>query len=215
MLVSVDGRPSIVFTRRSETLTLHALEISFLGGHHDAHQDASLLQTALRETREELLGLPVDTPPPLPTSNTFASDLLDKIQIWGQATSIPSTKGTPVTPFFGILLSSEKPEEDETIIVDLQDPISNMFPGNPSEVDLVFSIPLQELIKCETFHQLPQNRFGIVRAPLYPTVYGKIWGLTAFILQPLLRQILKPVFVISTIHEEKDANHNHNNNNKN
>jgi nudix motif 8 len=80
VLCNVDERPSILFTRRSESLTLHASEISFPGGHYDKLKDESLQETALRETYEELM------PPPVHVA------ILDEIQILGQATPLPSLK---------------------------------------------------------------------------------------------------------------------------
>ena len=44
--------PSILFTRRTETLAQHSGQVSFPGGRTDA-ADLSPLETALRETREE------------------------------------------------------------------------------------------------------------------------------------------------------------------
>lgn len=48
-----DGRPHLLFTRRSPDLRAHSGEISFPGGSRDP-QDGSLAHTALRETHEEL-----------------------------------------------------------------------------------------------------------------------------------------------------------------
>lgn len=48
-----DGRPYLLFTRRSLALSRHRGEISFPGGSRD-RTDGSLHQTALRETAEEL-----------------------------------------------------------------------------------------------------------------------------------------------------------------
>lgn len=47
------GSPHVFLTRRSEELKSHRGEISFPGGRH-AKGDATLLDTALRETREEI-----------------------------------------------------------------------------------------------------------------------------------------------------------------
>lgn len=52
-LYTLDGRPYLLFTRRSPDLTAHRGEISFPGGSRDA-DDASPAATALRETTEEL-----------------------------------------------------------------------------------------------------------------------------------------------------------------
>lgn len=52
-LYALDGRPHLLFTRRSTDLRVHKGEISFPGGSRDL-SDASLENTALRETHEEL-----------------------------------------------------------------------------------------------------------------------------------------------------------------
>jgi 8-oxo-dGTP pyrophosphatase MutT (NUDIX family) len=71
------GRPSVVFTRRTETLSRHAGEISFPGGlPHD--EDADLRATALRESHEEL-GLDpsgVEVLGSLPPVHTYVSAIL-------------------------------------------------------------------------------------------------------------------------------------------
>jgi 8-oxo-dGTP pyrophosphatase MutT (NUDIX family) len=72
----VDGR-SIVFTRRAEELPRHPGEISFPGGiRHD--EDASAIETALREAQEELGIVPatVDVLGALPPVHTFVSRIL-------------------------------------------------------------------------------------------------------------------------------------------
>lgn len=52
-LYAQDGRPYLLFTQRSLTLSSHRGEISFPGGSRD-RTDGTLQQTALRETAEEL-----------------------------------------------------------------------------------------------------------------------------------------------------------------
>ncbi len=52
-LYAVDGRPRLLFTRRTAHLPSHGGEIAFPGGGHDP-TDRSLLATALREAQEEL-----------------------------------------------------------------------------------------------------------------------------------------------------------------
>lgn len=46
--------PHVLLTRRSSNLKSHTGEISFPGGQYSAAQDLSLLDTALRETKEEV-----------------------------------------------------------------------------------------------------------------------------------------------------------------
>ena len=58
-ILSVDGVPSLLFTKRTETVDHHKGQISFPGGAEDNHDD-SPEATALREAREEI-GLPEET----------------------------------------------------------------------------------------------------------------------------------------------------------
>ena len=46
--------PHVLLTRRSSNLKSHTGEISFPGGQYSSAQDLSLLDTALRETKEEV-----------------------------------------------------------------------------------------------------------------------------------------------------------------
>lgn len=77
VLVPVIGARSLVFTKRAETMSRHAGEISFPGGlRHD--EDATLGDVALRETEEEL-GVErsrVRVLGALPPVHTFVSGIL-------------------------------------------------------------------------------------------------------------------------------------------
>jgi len=65
------------------------------------------------------------------------------------------------------------------------------FPGNPDEVSRVFCVSVRDLLEGEGM--APLKRLG--SGPVYETVHGTIWGLTALVLRPILHQILKPVFL--------------------
>lgn len=77
VLVPVVGGGSLVLTKRSDALSRHAGEISFPGGiRHD--EDATVADTALRETEEELGIAPrhVEILGALPPVHTFVSGIL-------------------------------------------------------------------------------------------------------------------------------------------
>ena len=174
LLCSVSGVPSVLLTRRANHLNSHASEMSFAGGHFEPEHDQSLADTALREAEEELLP-------------TVAGYLQDHVQVVGQSTPLPSIRGMPVTPILAILW----PELTANTLTQL-------FPGDPSEVDLVFTVSLQELLEGETHRRLPENRFRLTDAPVFPTPHGEIWGLTAYILRPLLHRLYRPIFFGNT-----------------
>lgn len=117
----------------------------------------------------------------------------NRIDVLGTATPLPSIRGVPVTPVLAGMLH-----------YNLKSPITRTFAGDGgSEVDLVFSVSLKELVQVETTHTIPKTRFNFKsdQAPIYPTAHGKIWGLTAYILRPVLHKLLKPVFFGVQQHE--------------
>jgi hypothetical protein len=104
--------------------------------------------------------------------------------ILGRGTCIPAITGTPVTPIIAVIMQ------------EIQQPLNHVFPGDPCEVEAVFGMPLKELLQSEESHELPDHRLlGKERmGPRYPSPHGYIWGLTAFMLRPLLHKLFKPVF---------------------
>jgi nudix motif 8 len=164
LICLVDGHPSLLFTRRAANLRQHAAEISFPGGHVEELE--SCVDAALRETCEELL-------PP--------DGFLSNLQIIGCTTPLPSIRGTPVTAVLAVSPN------------DLKD-IHELFPGDPNEVDVVFSVSITDLVKNEGSHRITNSRFGDTLAPTFQTPHGKIWGLTAFVLRPILHKVLKHVY---------------------
>lgn len=81
-LTEQDGEFSMLFTQRSDNLRNHPGEISFPGGRRDP-EDASLLETALREAHEEVALQP------------------DDVRIYGALTHMPTITGFDVTAFVG------------------------------------------------------------------------------------------------------------------
>lgn len=166
---SDNGVSSVLFTARSPYMPMNPSEISFVGGHRE--EGETLEETALREAQEELLGNYPWTDP-------------EKVVILGRGTTIPAITGTPVTPIIAVMLQ------------EIQHPLPELFPGCENEVEAVFGMSLEELLQTETSHELPNHRLlGNDRhGPLYPSPYGDIWGLTAFMLRPLLHKLYRPVF---------------------
>jgi 8-oxo-dGTP pyrophosphatase MutT (NUDIX family) len=197
LLIDYEGKPSLLFTRRSANLNQHAAEVSFPGGHFDAEYDSTLYDTAVREALEELYGTGSDTD--YGGDYDPEEDFTYKVRIIGQTTSLPSIKFVPVTPVVALY-------HDRVV-----GQVSNIWPGSTSEVDLVFTVSIEELLKVETKETLANNRFGFEdsKAPVFRIKYQgeeiKIWGLTAYILKPLLHKLFKPVlFPNKTVSSDSD-----------
>lgn len=170
-ICTVEGTPSILFTRRSSNLSKHASEISFPGGYYDEALDSiiippwknRLINTALREMQEELL-YDIATMGLDDHANYFHNDddyynhdeckdasLITNqkkkkkeplITILGQTQPVPSLHGTRVTPIIGAI-NYNLPNCTST-------EFTKLFPSNPNEVDYIFTIPLEYLLDNET-----------------------------------------------------------------
>lgn len=86
-ILPADGGMSIVLTRRSDSMRNHPGQISFPGGRRD-DCDASLVETALRESHEEI-ALPANS-----------------VEVMGYLPDYPTITGYLVTPIVGLLHSS-------------------------------------------------------------------------------------------------------------
>ncbi len=95
-LLEAEGELFVMLTQRSEQLRSHAGQVSFPGGKQDL-QDANSLETALRETHEEI-GLPQE-----------------KVEIIGKLDQILSLHYYLVTPFVALIPEDfvPIPNEDE------------------------------------------------------------------------------------------------------
>ncbi|ORX98478.1 hypothetical protein K493DRAFT_189905, partial [Basidiobolus meristosporus CBS 931.73] len=89
----VEGKPSILFTVRSNNMNSHRGEVSFPGGKKDP-EDKTLLATALRETQEEI------------------SIPMEDIEVLGQHATLPNrTLTMKVYPFVGFIKKPVVPQE--------------------------------------------------------------------------------------------------------
>ncbi|MBL4825523.1 MAG: CoA pyrophosphatase [SAR324 cluster bacterium] len=95
-LLECEGELFVMLTQRSEKLHSHAGQVSFPGGKQDS-QDSNSLETALRETHEEIGLLP------------------EKVEIIGTLDQILSLHYYLVTPYVGLIPAdfTPVPNEDE------------------------------------------------------------------------------------------------------
>ena len=91
-------------------------------------------------------------------------------------------RNVPVTPIIAYFTQEFTPGE-----------VQSLFPGNASEVSQVFTVSIDELLMIEG--EEPLERLGGLSSPVYNSEYGRVWGLTAVVLKPILHHILKPVFL--------------------
>ncbi|SFU41287.1 CoA pyrophosphatase [Halomonas korlensis] len=76
--------PTLLFTRRASHLNTHQGQVAFPGGKREP-EDADLLATALRESREEINLAP------------------DEVELLGQLSDVISLHGLRVTPYVGLI----------------------------------------------------------------------------------------------------------------
>ena len=211
---TVEGIPSVLFTRRSADLSSHASQISFPGGYYDAKLDSGDSWRERLEMQEELqydineLGANGHaeyygdaTPKGGDPGNAQSKPPL--ITVLGQTQPVPSMTGHKVTPIVGAI--------NYDMPCHTSPQFAKLFPGNPEELDWIFTVPIRDLIETETAEPLERwktnysedggRRHAPPMGPVFPVPEGhrkeegdKIWGLTAIVLRLLLRRVLGPVF---------------------
>lgn len=152
-LCHVAGVPSLLFTKRTETVGTHKGQVSFPGGRMDP-QDVDENNCALRELHEEVGLRP------------------DRVELLGHSHEVMSITGVRVTPVVGF-------------VGELGD-LSGLTLA-PSEIDVAFTLSLAQLVDPQqrALQQLGSRKAPVFRAGPYP-----VWGLTAFILDEVLREAL-------------------------
>lgn len=213
-LCTVNGIPSVLFTRRSKNLSSHASQISFPGGYFDECLDMTkstdetycnvlgdvedrLANTALREMEEELC---FDLH--RIRNSSSLSKKLPFLSVLGQTQPVPSMTGNRVTPIVG-QFNYDLPH------FATQD-FKSLFPGNPEELDWIFTVPISDLLSNETSEPLKKwgdQDLASIKGkyeywgPVFPVPKDhrrkdgdRIWGLTASVLRPLLRKVFAQVF---------------------
>jgi 8-oxo-dGTP pyrophosphatase MutT (NUDIX family) len=111
-----DSKPSILFTKRSENLKIHASEISFPGGNF-VIKDLNPLNTALRETREEI-GIDI--------SPEFVLGALEPVQTL--------TSNYFIYPYVAMLERMPHTQPNEEVQEIFSIPVENLLRANPKNI---------------------------------------------------------------------------------
>jgi len=169
-LVIVGNDPSLLFTQRSLRLNAHAGEVCYPGGKFDPRFDTNLIDTAFRETEEEL-GI---------DRSCF--------QLWE---TLPSLKGrdgkSSVTPVVALL-------KDSFAVSNLQlnrHEVSEVFTCTISEM---CNRDNQGYTQFRAGYTMPLY-FGI-----RPAEKPKIWGLTAIITHQVLSALAPKLYKLKLKH---------------
>ena len=186
VLVVVYGQdPCIIMTKKSKHMRIHAGEVSFPGGKMDG--DSDLLQTALRETGEEI-GLT------LPTS---------KAQVTGQLEPVVTlNSGFLILPFVSVVdnipAKAQVTGQLEPVVTlnsgFLILPFVSVVDNIPAllancEVEEIFHIPLEPLLQTVAVDPDPSHN---ITETMYTFQYQNhvVWGASARILKQIQTQIL-------------------------
>lgn len=151
----------LIMTQRSKNLKHHNGEMSFPGGKYDGSQDEGLLQTALRETAEEIGLNP------------------EKIEIWGRIDDLPTLTGYIIRPFIGfvesngISLNFEKNQTEVEEIVEIP-------------FDFLLNLPKFEEIPFRS-HNQEFHTLSVIYHDLENNQNYNIWGASAHILANFFR----------------------------
>mmetsp|Transcript_28283 Transcript_28283/g.65789 ORF Transcript_28283/g.65789 Transcript_28283/m.65789 type:complete len:371 (-) Transcript_28283:36-1148(-) len=167
-LCTVQGVPCILLEKRAPHLRAHPDEVCLPGGMYCEVEDRSILQTCLREMREEIGGLSgSDEATKSTATNNDTIQVLGVFRInWGEVHHMVGIAVTPVVCFLG-----ELPEQ--------------LFP-NPDEVSQVFTVSLESVADPELW--ITHEGQGL--APQFVGGPHPIWGLTGYIMDRFRKDIL-------------------------
>jgi len=164
------GEPAVLFTKRSSLVGSHQGQVSFPGGRVEP-SDASLIDTALRETFEE----------------TGISR--DNIEVLATLNDAYAKNGDVVTPVVGVIEAkfwSAYGQQSSTDVVDA----ANRFAPlriSEAEIDDIMVLSLSEL--CDP-QRIGWDDFGLrAKIPHFTAGPYRVWGLTAHFLYDFLQTI--------------------------
>ncbi|XP_072036277.1 mitochondrial coenzyme A diphosphatase NUDT8-like [Amphiura filiformis] len=162
-LCTVNGEPAVLLTLRSNNLRQHRGEVSFPGGIRD-ESDADIVETALRETQEELGIKP------------------EAVDVWCQMAAVPNkgreTAVVPVVGFIGEVDVDKLQLNQHEVECAFTVPLPNLL--NPANQGHTRFIP-----------RLYEDEYKVLTRPYTLPVFDgglhRIWGLSAVILDAVLQ----------------------------
>ena len=150
----------LILIHRSDKGTRHRGEMSFPGGKYEPGVDKSLIDTALRETEEEI---------GVPRSN---------IRIIGCLDDFPTISKFIVTPFIGLISNNQKLKRDEREVQKILKVPIDFFINKTNFTEQEFSVA------DEKFPVFYFNYFNKENGQIYT-----IWGATAFLITHFLELV--------------------------
>ena len=179
-ICTVDGIPSILFTRRSASLSSHPSQICFPGGYYHEILDSTPNNIQyIDDDDDDMIGNNNNNEWTKRLVHTAVREMHEELQY--DIESLGSTTGishharfqhdtTTATSSFITILGQTQPVPSMmgsrvtpiigTINYDLPSSLHNttefetLFPGNPKETDWIFTIPIVDLIQNETSEPL-------------------------------------------------------------
>ena len=162
----VDGVPSLLLEKRAKNLRAHPDEVCLPGGMVCSVADKTIVETCLREMKEEIGGLEFDH---TNDQQGHGVNVLGVLRCnWGEVHHLVGVAVTPVVCALGQDLAQ----------VDLK--------PNPDEVAEVFTIPLSSLMDKSQWIYKDEH------APIFTGGPYIIWGLTGYILERFWKDVLLP-----------------------
>eukprot|EP00934_Nitzschia_sp_Nitz4_P003943 Nitzschia sp. Nitz4//scaffold86_size83305//65937//67178//NITZ4_005270-RA/size83305-processed-gene-0.107-mRNA-1//-1//CDS//3329559274//3933//frame0 len=166
-IVHVDGVPSLLLEKRSPDLRAHPDEVCLPGGMVCSEADKTIVETCLREMKEEIGGM--DFEYNQHGGGSHGVSVLGVLRCnWGEVHHMAGVAVTPVVCCF----------DQDLAEVDLK--------PNPDEVAEVFTIPLASLLDESQWIYKKDH------APIFIGGPYIIWGLTGFLLDRFSKDILTP-----------------------
>lgn len=160
------GEASVLFTVRSDYVGTHKGQVSFPGGHIDAHESA--IEAAVREMYEEL------------------GDGIGPLQVLAVCQTVPAVTGTLVTPIIGFM---ESDVADFEHFQPHKGEVDTVFSRSIEQLTAP-NYKTHELLTPGS----SRSRGGLLRMPVFGADAGRerIWGLTAFVLDAILTRCIMP-----------------------